>query len=260
MAEVSISEAFPQSSGDAKIDALIYYDVPFWTKEAPSDGKTVTYMFMTTPILDSHYGEAVKNFSVMNETQIASVRQILGYAGSVTGLSFVEVTDPGSTDVFFGTMDIPGADSAAVTYSYVDYQYASKQVFSYLDRYDFVYLDNVEFVATNDSPSAGTFGYEFILHEVGHVLGLEDTALSQMLSADLDTTNYTIMSYTEGSESPQTTFQELDQATLSYLYGGSRAYAADDPAVYGGGRGLTEWGLVYADSGDEASLSLSLAG
>ncbi len=57
-----------------------------------------------------------------------------------------------------------------------------------------------------DDASAGTFLYETFLHELGHALGLKHPFEGTALPAEFDNTRYTIMSYTEFSDSAFRTF------------------------------------------------------
>ena len=57
-----------------------------------------------------------------------------------------------------------------------------------------------------DDASAGTFLYETFLHELGHALGLKHPFEGASLPAEFDNTRYTIMSYTEFTDSAFRTF------------------------------------------------------
>ncbi len=224
----TLQAALPQKSGDSGIDALVWFSVPRWNYEIPNDGNTVYYMFMTEPLMSSHYGDAVVDFSPFTDAQKTAVRSIFDEAESLTGLTFVETTDSSSTDIFFGNSDILAADTVGMTYSYVDYATDASGYLTYLERFDFVYLDSAEFADITLSPEAGNYGYEYLMHEIGHTLGLDDTAVTGILAAQYDNTNYTVMSYNNGSESPQSSYQELDVSALNYIYGtSSRALVAD---------------------------------
>jgi len=229
----TLQDALPQATGDSGTDALVWFSVPRWNYEIPNDGNTVYYMFMTEPLLSSHYGDAVVNFSEFTDAQKSAVRSIFDEAEALTGLDFVETTDRTTADIFFGNSDIVADYTVGMTYSYVDYATDASGELTYLERFDFVYMDNAEFASTTLSPEAGNYGYEYLMHEIGHTLGLDDTAVTGILAAQYDTTDYTVMSYNEGTEGPQSSYQELDVSALNYIYGtSSRSLTVDSSALY----------------------------
>lgn len=236
----ALDQAFPQPSGDDTIDALVWFGVPRWTAEVPSDGGTVYYMFPSEPIVGSHYGDAVENYAAFNDTQKTAVREIYDQASALTGLSFVETDNSSQADVLFGNSDIVYGDTIGITYSFVSYETDADGLLTSLDRYDFVYMDNNEYADTTQSPTPGTYDYEYLMHEMGHTLGLDDPYTNGLLSPDLDNTDYTVMSYNAGSEGPQSSYQELDVTALDYIYGsGTRALMAGVDSSLAGSKGLT---------------------
>lgn len=236
---ITLDQAFPQPSGDDTIDALVWFGVPRWTYEIPSDGGTVYYMFPDAPIVDSLYGDPVENYAPFNDAQKTAVREIYDQASALTGLTFVETDNSSQADVFFGNSDIIYGDTIGITYSFVSYETDANGTLTSLDRYDFVFMDNVEYADTTQSPTQGTYDYEYLMHEMGHTLGLDDPYVTGLLPADLDNTDYTVMSYNAGSEGAQSSYQELDVTALGYIYGtGSRAYAAAADSSLAGGKGL----------------------
>lgn len=73
--------------------------------------------------------------------------------------------------------------------------------------------------------SVGGFGYEFLLHEFGHMLGLKHPfSGDNTLPAHLDHTDNTVMSYTTIT-GPKTAMQAYDIAALRQLYGTPDAIA-----------------------------------
>jgi len=245
---VTLEQAFPQPSGDNTIDALVWFGVPRWTYEIPSGGDTVNYMFLGEPLLGSHYGDPVENFAPFNDEQKSAVREIYSQASSLTGLSFVETGDSSQADIFFANSDVVYNDTIGITYSYVSYETDANGTLTALDRYDFVYMDNNEYADTTQSPTPGTYAYEYLMHEMGHTLGLDDPYTNGLLSPDLDNTDYTVMSYNAGSEGAQSSYQELDVTALGYIYGtGSRPYLAATDSSLAVGKGLESTGaFAYA--------------
>src|SRR5690606_19475010 len=90
----------------------------------------------------------------------------------------------------------------------------------------YVYLDNVEWAGQNSNPAPGSAGYQTLLHELGHALGLGhpfhesgEQAGHIHLPTQQDNTANTIMSYTDAG-GPYSTFSPYDLAALNWLYGG----------------------------------------
>jgi serralysin len=93
------------------------------------------------------------------------------------------------------------------------------QLVSY-DADAYVYLDNVEWRAQNHNLTPGGYGYETLLHELGHALGLKHPFDDSIhLPASQDNTNNTLMSYTPAGGA-HSTYSQYDVAALNWLYGG----------------------------------------
>lgn len=224
MAANSNSVAVAQPSGNVLIDSVIYVGLPLWTSESPSPGLTVSYGFMTTPLGPNDADFTVVDFAPLNLTQQAAVRLIYGTSQSLTGLNFVETADAASADIAFGTMDLDGPGTMASTY-YDEVTWTAADGSKNLDLKEYVYFDNAEWGATLANPLPGSLGYETILHEAGHTLGLDDTAYTRSLPALLDNTDFTVMSYTE-TDTYKANFSVLDVAALHYLYADSGSIRA----------------------------------
>ncbi|MEA4858195.1 reprolysin-like metallopeptidase [Solidesulfovibrio sp.] len=219
MAQILSDDTFAQQSGNVLIDSLVYVGLPLWTQETPSSGLTVTYAFMTTPLVPADNEEAIVDFSPLNATQQAAVRLVYATSEPLTGLTFIETPNALTADVSFGTIDItdPGVMAYTMTGATVTRDAGGLVT---IDRQDYVYLDNNEYGAVLSDPLPGTLGYETILHEIGHTLGLDDTAYTQTLPAVLDNTDFTVMSYNE-TDTYKSNFSVLDMQTLQYLYADS---------------------------------------
>ncbi|WP_334187490.1 Ig-like domain-containing protein, partial [Noviherbaspirillum sp.] len=82
----------------------------------------------------------------------------------------------------------------------------------------YIYLHNAnDPVYTNCAP--GTWGYETILHEVGHAMGLDHPFEGNPpLPSGQDNTNNTVMSYTDAGAF-KTSYQQYDLLALRWIYG-----------------------------------------
>lgn len=206
-----------QYSGDARADALLDEVVP-WNYYP--DGRTVLYYtFDASPgsLIDQQTSASVRQF---NATQILAARQIMQYAATVTGITFMEVGSSAQADIHFGASNLQGPSVAGLTSWYYSYNYDASDTITQLNVEAIIYLDNVEHASINTTPQAGGYGYEVLLHEIGHMLGLAHPFDSpRPLPAAQDNTNNTVMSYTDAG-APKSTFQSYDLLALQWIYGG----------------------------------------
>ena len=154
----------------------------------------------------------------VNELQKSAIRIALSYVTAITGIQFVEVSGS-DADLFFSNTDILNAKTNAITVSktYTQFGYPPDEISSLAIK-QFVYFDNAEYSKDNLNPVAGSIGYETILHEIGHTLGLKHPSDgTPNLSLIQDTTDLTLMSYTHFGIKHQ--FSPFDLASLIYLYG-----------------------------------------
>ncbi len=206
------------ASGLNHIDALLD-EGPGWNWLAPARN-TLRYTFSLAGGPASDLGSAYTgSTSVFNSTQQAAATQALARLSLVTGIHFEVTSDSSAADIHFGNANLLGGSTSGYSSTSWNYIYSGGQVITEYTADAWVYLDNAEFATTNATPTAGSAGFEVLLHELGHTMGLKhpfDGAV-RLPSADNDTSN-TLMSYTRIG-GPSSDFAPYDKAALLFLYG-----------------------------------------
>jgi hypothetical protein len=186
--------------------------------------------------------------------KILNAIKAIGELAKYTGIKFVETQDAGSAQIVLCNADIT---SSAQTMGLASWRYGYEPTgngeFTDYNAYGTLYMDSVEFGTQNAGLEPGTRGYETMLHELGHLMGLKhphDTTPDNpaLLPPGEDGAFYTLMSY-KTFTAAGTTFATYDIAALRWLYGGDGL---------GGARGATEGSGMYltgtpsADVGEKA--------
>jgi uncharacterized delta-60 repeat protein len=190
-ASASVSANFQFEVTTGFIEALRYTDHARWNEASPNGtpGTSLTFSFMAAA---PSYGNATETgtFAAMGAAEKQAVRDVLALYHDIAGVSFIEVADAGAGgQLRFGTYLEAATPTAAYAYSP-----------SSNERGGDVWVNRD--AAGYDTPVAGDSAFETLLHEVGHALGLkhpfdDGTNNQPFLAANLDNTQYTVMSYTD---------------------------------------------------------------
>jgi len=201
-------------SGDIKIDALLDKSLN-WNYLNPTRN-VLYYSFDAQNFEDTKMRKV--SVEAFNTAQQEAARAQLQYVTEITGIKFKEVATTSAADIHFANTDLDGKSTAGLCDNSYSYHYIKNLVTDYTaDAY--IYLDDVEWGVQNGTPTAGGQGYETLLHEIGHALGLKHPfeTPKTLPKADNNTDN-TVMSYLHKGDY-KTTFQSYDLAALNWLYG-----------------------------------------
>jgi hypothetical protein len=226
------------TTGLNHIDALLDTgpDWNFLTNAAGDAIATLTYTFSI--LSGNESGQSGQEAFTLS--QQAMTRTAFDYISKLTGIQFVETVNGANAQIHLCNTDLQGANVTGLCSWHSSYGYEPGT--NLLKTYDadaYVYLDNVEWYAQNRNLDPGSRGYETLLHELGHALGLKHPFDDSIhLPSSQDNTSYTLMSYTE-SGSARSVYSPYDVAALNWLYGSDGLGGALGINSTSGGRYLT---------------------
>lgn len=226
-------------SGLNHIDALLD-EGPDWNYLTPA-GNVLYYTFsIASGNEKGQTGQEAFTLAQQNFTV-----QALAELTRITGIQFAETNNGAAAQIHFCSIDIDGPTTTGLCSWQTSYSYDGQTLVSY-DADAYVYLDNKEWYGENRDLTPGGYGYETLLHELGHAMGLKHPFDGDIhLPASQDNTAYTLMSY-NGAESAFQHFSPYDVAALNWIYGGDGLRGALGINSTGGGRYIT--GTAQADT------------
>jgi len=200
-------------SGLNHIDALLDTG-PDWNFLTPA-GNRLYYTFSITS--GNETGQTGQDGFTL--AQQVATRTALDYISKLTGIQFVETVNGTDAQIHLCNVNLQGSNVTGLCSWYSSYSYSGAQLVDY-DADAYVYLDNAEWFSQNHNLTPGGYGYETLLHELGHALGLKHPFDDSIhLPASQDNTSNTLMSYTSMGGA-HASYGQYDIAALNWLYGG----------------------------------------
>lgn len=215
-------------SGSSQIDPLVWLAFK-WGSSGAGTPATVTYSFpLAGAAWHTDYATYLDNepfngnFQPFTAAQQTAAKQALALWAEVANITFVQVADTPTNvgDIRFGNSKVvTSSDSAA--WAYTPYDDDSGAV--YPENGD-IWFDKA--YAPNLQLAPGQAGLATMLHEIGHAIGLDHPFYDgysgePILPSNLDTDQYTVMSYTAelSTRAYASTPQLLDILAIQYIYG-----------------------------------------
>jgi serralysin len=200
------------------IDALL--DIgPDWNYLTNGNANVLFYTFsITSGNEDSRTGQ-----EAFSAAQQAAGRTAFSYLQQLTGIVFQETASGTGAQFHLANLNLEGQYTTGLN-SWRSQLGSTDTTDASFSANAYVYLDNVEWRAMTQNLTVGGQGYETLLHELGHALGLKHPFLEPggeaqvVLASSEDNTSNTIMSYnTVGGW--HSTYSPYDVAALNWLYG-----------------------------------------
>ena len=206
-------------SGLNHIDALLDKG-PDWNYLSNSNANVLFYTFSTAS--GNETGKTGQE--AFSAAQQAATRAAFTYLQQITGIEFRETGSGTAAQIHLASIDLEGQYTTGLCSWQAGYRATSNGALTEYTANAYVYLDNAEWRHITENLTAGTQGYETLLHELGHALGLkhpfrEGVAGEIVLPGNENNTSNTLMSY-DSLGGWHSTYRPYDIAAFSWLYGG----------------------------------------
>ena len=198
----------PDTLIDSEGNELPYFiDALIMREDIAVRGKTkITYGFLANP------NDELENFKPYSDEQKQAIKLALDKFAAVLNVTFVEDYD-NTPDFKFYLDDLTSAGKGAAA------GYASAQTGE-------IHINSNNY-SEPDLLQPGGFGFEVLLHEISHAMGLKHPFEAPVLPISENNENNTVMSYTSNNKN-DTELGLFDIAALQFLHGVNQNIAIDD--------------------------------
>jgi Ca2+-binding RTX toxin-like protein len=214
----------------------------------------MTYSFGTSnSVYQSGCSEPTNGFGEFSDHQKAATRSVLDYWADVANITFTEVTDSASVA---GDFRFAKSSEPSTAWAYLPNSGATGGD---------VWVGPSSYY---NNMSEGTYGFQTMLHEMGHALGLMHTHQGSVAAtSDIDWTGYSVMSYRSYVDAPLTGYTQNyypttpminDIKAIQHIYGANTTHDTGDTTYSWttGGRVLeTIWDAGGTDTIDWSNQS-----
>lgn len=207
------------TSGENAIDSLL----SGYRWGSGSGTVQLTYSFGTSSsVYLPGYSEPNNGFGELSDSQKTAVRSALEYWSDVANIAFTEVTD---SSTVAGDLRFAKSSDPSTAWAY----YPSSST-----KGGDVWIGPS---SNYNNMAEGTYGFQTLLHEIGHALGLSHTHDGTAAASSIDWTGYSVMSYRSYEGAPlsgytqgyyPTTPMINDIKAIQYMYGANATYNSGD--------------------------------
>ncbi|MCG8524132.1 MAG: M10 family metallopeptidase C-terminal domain-containing protein, partial [Pseudomonadales bacterium] len=177
---------------------------------------------VTNPDTNATEAVLLSTFSEFNEFQRAATETIIDYLMSITNIRFEYTIDPVFADITFGNFQMAANAGFA-------YRPETPQAGPGGTTIGDVWINSLG--AGNVNPTSSSAGYQVLLHEIGHALGLDHPfERTEPVNSYEDDYRFSVMSYGSHSKYPGLyphEFMILDLVALRERYGTNQVEAGD---------------------------------
>ena len=243
---------FVSESGSTVIDALS--SGVRWGTSGAGSPVALTFSFPSgTAFFDTGdypSGSEVSSYSSLNATQQAAARLALQAWANVANITFTEIADNATVvgDIRIALNRGAASESGHAYFPGGIYNPATGIAVQTNPSAGDVWLNSLD--SSNFSPALDTDGFQTLVHEIGHALGLKHPFSDQpTLPASQDNWQYTVMSYTSNGYLYPVTPMLDDILAIQYLYGANMSYnAGNNNYTFTGSEVLTLWDAGGTDT------------
>jgi serralysin len=228
--EIHVMTTYPGFLRAVRNESAETIDWRYYQNTADGEPVTITYNFMTGPMGPAWYGDPDYRFKAYSALDKALVETALHAFGAISGVTFVRDSSQ-NADLMFGRFDISGS-----VLGYADMPWVNKTG-------PVTQSSQLIMIDVDQPLTTASWGYQVVLHEIGHALGLKHTfeGQSRLLPAE-DNIDNSVMSYTEGATSYG--LGPYDIMALQSIYGPAKARLGSSTYKFGASKIIWDGGGI----------------